>query len=148
MQVPKEFPLVLAGLSLTGVAVTFSLFRAGSFRKEAGVNYPALYADDAEARVDKKKFTFNCAQRGAFNVLETYPQSLVWLTVAGLSFPRVAAGLSVAYSVGAVFFAIGYSSGDPDKRYGSLGGVFRLAQLGAIVAAGVSSFQLVQAALK
>ena len=148
MQFPKEFPLALAGLALTGVAVTFNLFRAGSFRKEAGVSYPALYADDAEARVDKKKHQFNCAQRGAFNVLETYPQTLVWLAIAGLAHPRVSAGLSVAYSVGAVFFAIGYSTGDPDRRYSSLGGIFRLAQLGSIIGAAAASYELITAALK
>jgi glutathione S-transferase len=118
MQFPKEFPLVLGGLVLTGVTLTALTFRVGGMRKAAGVAYPALYADNAEAKVDQAKFKFNCAQRGVMNLVETYAQTLAsFLAIAGLSFPRVAAGLSVAWSVGAVAFAVGYSSGDPDKRY-------------------------------
>jgi glutathione S-transferase len=145
MQFPKEFPLVLGGLVLTGVTLTVLTFRVGGMRKAAGVAYPALYADNAEAKVDQAKFKFNCAQRGVMNLVETYAQTVTFVAIAGLSFPRVAAGLSVAWSVGAVAFAVGYSSGDPDKRYGSLGGVLRLAQLGSILVAGYSAFELIKA---
>ncbi len=145
--IPQEYPLVLAGLAGTGVVVTAILFRAGSYRKAAGVEYPALYADAAEAKVNKAAFTFNCAQRGAFNVLETYPQTLVWLATAGLVLPRTAAGLAALYSIGAFGFASGYVAG-PEKRYSGAGAVFRLAQLAAIGTAGYASFVLVTEALK
>lgn len=144
MQFPKEFPLVLGGIVLTGVTLTALTFRVGGMRKAAGVAYPALYADNAEAKVDQAKFKFNCAQRGVMNLVETYPQTLASIAIAGLSFPRVAAGLTVAWSIGAVAFAVGYSSGDPDKRYATLGGVLRLAQLGAIVVGAYSAFELIK----
>ncbi len=39
--------------------------QVGSARRESGVPYPYLYADQAEAEKDKKKYVFNCVQRGA-----------------------------------------------------------------------------------
>jgi glutathione S-transferase len=77
-------------------------------RKEHNVKYPQLYSPDNEK--------FNCIQRAHQNTLEVYPQFLLLLTIGGLQYPKVAAGAGVVYLLGRIAFALGYYTGDPEKR--------------------------------
>mmetsp|Transcript_22348 Transcript_22348/g.37881 ORF Transcript_22348/g.37881 Transcript_22348/m.37881 type:complete len:149 (+) Transcript_22348:86-532(+) len=140
--IPSEFALALAGVSLTGVTLVALNGFVGKARKEAGVPYPALYADNAEASKDKKKHRFNCAQRGVQNLLETYTTVTVATLITGLWNPRVALGISIAYSIGAYGFAKGYATGNPDARYGGVGVLIRPAQLAALFCSFYSIYNL------
>jgi len=68
---------------LAGIYSVFIMEHLGAHvsgaRNRLKVEPPSLYADAAEARVDKDKFKFNCIQRGHQNALETYSQTLFML---------------------------------------------------------------------
>ena len=54
------------------------------YRKAAKVPYPNAYASAAEAKENKDKYLFNCAQRAHANFIEHHPQFLVGLLVGGI----------------------------------------------------------------
>jgi glutathione S-transferase len=89
----------------------------GTSRKAAKVAYPAAYADSAVAAKDPAAFRFNCAQRAQTNFGENLVPFLVDLAVAGLRFPRAAAGLGLLWSVSRVVYAWGYANVGPDARH-------------------------------
>eukprot|EP00250_Pteridium_aquilinum_P033149 c5252_g2_i1 orf=1-303(-) len=66
-------------------------------RKRYGVMFPTLYALESE---NKNAKYFNCVQRGHQNSLEFMPVFFVLVTLAGLEFPKVAAGFGFLYCVG------------------------------------------------
>ena len=81
-------------------------------RRQYQVPYPAMYAEGKGEDAN----TFNCVQRAHQNALEYVPNVLALQIVMGLKFPITAAILGVAWSVGRLVYAAGYSSGDPAKR--------------------------------
>lgn len=96
--------------------------------------------------VQKKKHEFNCAQRGAQNLLETYPQFMFGVAATGLLYPKEAAALTVVYSIGAVAFARGYATGDPDNRYKGffrVGVLSRIGFFGALIGSGIVAYKLI-----
>ena len=133
----SDYGYTLAGIALSAVTLQGLHMAVGATRKEAGVEYPALYADDADAKKDKLKYKFNCAQRGVQNINETYTGTVFALAVAGTMYPREAGIAGVLYTVGMIAFARGYATGDPDSRYkgfGRLGVVMRLSSFAATAA--------------
>lgn len=50
------------------------------------------------------------------NLLETYTTVTVATLITGLWNPRVALGISIAYSIGAYGFAKGYATGKQEKK--------------------------------
>lgn len=68
--------------------------RVGSFRRAAKVPYPNCYATDAEAKADKAKYLFNCAQRAHANFLEHQSTFLASLLISGLSYPVLIPSIS------------------------------------------------------
>ncbi|XP_074658862.1 glutathione S-transferase 3, mitochondrial-like [Tubulanus polymorphus] len=96
-------------------------------RKDFDVAYPTMYTDNNE---------FNCIQRAHQNYIENYPQFLMLLFIGGLQFPRLTAAAGSLYLVGRVFYARGYSTGDPQKRYqGAFGYIGLLVMLGNTICA-------------
>ena len=65
-------------------------------------------ATDAVPKVHEKADEFNRVQRGHQNMLETMSSVCVMGLVAGLKYPLVAAGLSVAYCIGNWFYQTAY----------------------------------------
>jgi glutathione S-transferase len=60
----KEHGYVL-GVAVASVFVLqWMALKVGLARKAAHVEYPNMYATDTEAKENKAKFIFNCAQRG------------------------------------------------------------------------------------
>ncbi|XP_071135390.1 glutathione S-transferase 3, mitochondrial-like isoform X1 [Mytilus edulis] len=104
---PADFGYVI----LTSIASIFVLmwkgYKVGAARKKYEVPYPKMYSDDDR---------FNCVQRAHQNTLENYPQFLILLVFAGLTFPKLSAAAGMVWIVGRVFYALGYYSGDPKKR--------------------------------
>ena len=134
--------------------------RVGTFRKAAKVLYPNCYATDAEAKVDKAKYLFNCAQRAHANFLEHHSTFLASLLISGISHPvlipspsplfnltasqTVSAGLGVVWSVARVLYAIGYTN--PNKQAGSgrrLGTFYMLPELALQFTAGFTGWKMI-----
>jgi glutathione S-transferase len=96
-----------------GVALSSSLFmtylgiKVAGQRKLAGVPYPYLYADRAEAEKDSKKKLFNCYQRAHQNTLENYPTFLLLLATSAIEHPLLAAVSGVIWILGKYFYAQG-----------------------------------------
>ncbi|KAG0273428.1 Microsomal glutathione S-transferase 3 [Linnemannia exigua] len=111
--------------------VTILGFKVGSYRKEAGVPLPAMYADEVEAKKDKKKMIFNCKQRVHQNTLEGFTSFMVSLMIAGARYPVAAPVLGLIWCAGRMAYSFGYTSGDPNKRmYGAFGHIGDLGLLG------------------
>jgi len=129
--------VILAAVS-TGWLTFWQGIYVSRHRKAANIAYPQLYAEKAEAEASAEAFKFNCAQRAHQNTLENFPQTLFFLVFAGLKYPIPAASLGGLWVVGRVLYTLGYSTGDPKKRYrGMVGSIGQLGlQLLATYAAG------------
>ncbi|KAF6259335.1 microsomal glutathione S-transferase 3-like protein [Scenedesmus sp. NREL 46B-D3] len=91
-------------------------FKVVKARKQFGVEYPALYADNSNCSDEKSCQTFNCVQRAHQNSLENQPIFLALLTLSGLQYPVTAATFGGLYLAGRIGYVQGYSTGDPQKR--------------------------------
>lgn len=84
---PLSHSYVIASAAFSTFVGLWQALRVGTFRKIAKVPYPNCYATDAEAKADKAKYLFNCAQRAHANFIEHQPTFLVSLLIGGLSYP-------------------------------------------------------------
>ncbi|KAK3808746.1 MAG: hypothetical protein J3Q66DRAFT_355542 [Benniella sp.] len=134
--IPAEYGYTLAVSVFSTVLLTVFGHKVGAYRKTAGVPLPQMYADEAEAKQDKKKMIFNCKQRVHQNTLEGYPSFLLTLVVSGLRYPIAAPVLGMIWCVGRMAYSYGYTSGDPSKRqlgaWGHIGDVGLLGLTGKI----------------
>ena len=126
MTLPADYGYVI----LTGIAAIFMVMwkgiRVGQARKKFNVPYPDMYSKDSKI--------FNCIQRAHQNTLENLPQFYFLLATAGLSYPKLSAGAGCVWIVGRVMYAIGYSTGDPEKRMrGAVGYIGLLTLLGCSI---------------
>ncbi|KAF9401881.1 hypothetical protein BGZ94_005076 [Podila epigama] len=125
--VAPEYGWTIAVSVASSIFLTVLGHKVGAYRKIADVPLPSAYADAAEAKVDKKKNTFNCYQRAHQNTLESYPSFLINLLISGLRYPVAAPILGSIWLAGRIAFSAGYMTGDPNKRlygvWGNLGNV-------------------------
>ena len=157
---PPSHSYVIATAAFSTFIGQWLAIRVGTFRKAAKVLYPNCYATDAEAKVDKAKYLFNCAQRGHANFLEHHSTFLASLLISGLSHPvlipspsplfdltasqKVSAGLGVAWSVARVLYAIGYTN--PNKQAGKgrvIGIFFWLPEVALQITAGFTGWKMI-----
>jgi len=116
--------VLLSGMStvfLTGWQASV----VAKLRKKYKVHYPQLYAEKAQMETSPELFKYNCAQRAHLNTLESYPQLLFSLLVAGVRYPRFAASAGLGWTLGRLFYTLGYLKG-PEyrfKRGGFLNGI-------------------------
>lgn len=106
-------------------------------RKQFGVKYPALYADEA---TNKNAKQYNCVQRAHQNCLENLPGFYALLLTAGVRYPLSASVAAAVYLVGRIVYFKGYSTGDPQGRY--KGGFLYFGTLALLVMVGKFSFEL------
>ncbi|KFM81199.1 Microsomal glutathione S-transferase 3, partial [Stegodyphus mimosarum] len=107
-QLPREYGyVILVGASSVFVAMWHGI-KVSQARKKFGIKYPIMYSDSNNV--------FNCIQRAHGNFLENYPQFLFLLVTGGLSYPKLSAGAGIVYLLGRIVYALGYSTGDPQKR--------------------------------
>ena len=99
--------VVFVGTGMILVNV-WKMMRIGGMRKKLGIKYPIMYSD--------KYPIFNCYQRAHQNTLEFVPYFYPSLLTAGLRHPIGAAIAGGIFLLGRVIYAVGYSSGDPEKR--------------------------------
>ncbi|KAF9921800.1 Microsomal glutathione S-transferase 3 [Linnemannia zychae] len=126
-----EYGYTVAVSVVSTILVTYFGVKVGTYRKTAGVPLPAMYADEEEAKKDKKKMIFNCKQRVHQNTLEGFTSYMVSLMIAGARYPVAAPVLGLIWCVGRLAYSYGYTSGDPSKRmYGGFGQIGALGLLG------------------
>ncbi|XP_060066801.1 glutathione S-transferase 3, mitochondrial-like [Ylistrum balloti] len=77
-------------------------------RKKYDVRYPKLYSPTDDR--------FNCVQRAHQNTLEVFPTYLVLQIFGGLYAPKLGAVAGLIWIAGRVVYAMGYYTGDPEKR--------------------------------
>ncbi|KAI0782343.1 membrane-associated proteins in eicosanoid and glutathione metabolism [Irpex lacteus] len=113
---PQEYVYPLAGVLSTFYVLFYQMVRVGGARKAAGIKYPQLYAEKAEAQSNRAARLFNCVQRAHQNTLENLPTTLFSTLIAGLVYPKFAGSAAAFWSVARVIYTIGYGSGEPDAR--------------------------------
>jgi len=91
--------------------VVWKTIKVGKARKKYEVKYPLVYSPE-----NGGDNTFNCIQRAHQNTLEGYPTYLMLLFSGGASLPRVASAAGATWILGRVIYALGYYSGNPEKR--------------------------------
>jgi glutathione S-transferase len=128
---------------------TWHGMRCGAFRKAAGLTYPTPYADSAHlaaaptAQAKQNLHLFNCAQRAHGNFLENHYMALAALLIGGVRYPLLSTAFGLLWSVGRVVYAVGYTSQTKENGKGRLAGAFFwLAQLGLLVNAGLTGYNL------
>lgn len=88
-------------------------------------------------------YRFNCAQRAHANYSENHTSVLASLLIAGVGFPRVAAGLGATWVVGRYLYMTGYSNlahgrGGKGRYRGMVSYIGQLGLLGLTVYSGVA----------
>lgn len=79
---------------------------------------PNAYAPWQEAKEDRAKYVFNCAQRAHGNFIEHQPQFLISLLIAGLRYPVASAAMGLAWCVARIMYAVGYVNGKKEEGKG------------------------------
>lgn len=103
-------------------------------RKDCDVQYPNLYATPG---FHKKADDFNRWQRGHQSFFETCMAQALCGLIGGLKYPILAAASGVLYSLGSIFYQIGYGDTNLDvstARYKKGGG---LKWIGMLLSLGV-----------
>ncbi|KAL8802652.1 MAG: hypothetical protein Q9182_003668 [Xanthomendoza sp. 2 TL-2023] len=114
--IPSDYSYVLLTASLSTLVGYYHMYHTGTYRRAAKVPYPNAYATAAEAKENKDKYLFNCAQRSHVTFLEHQPQFLTTLLVSGLKFPLISAAAGVVWIAGRIAYLRGYT--DPTKEQG------------------------------
>ncbi|XP_025089910.1 microsomal glutathione S-transferase 3-like isoform X2 [Pomacea canaliculata] len=116
---PRDYGYVLLVGCVGNVFVNMWLaINVGRARKQYEVAYPEMTSSNK---------TFNCIQRAHQHAVENEARFLTLLFVGGLQYPRISAAAGLVYLLGRVVFALGYYTGDPEKR--RRGGFMHLAEL-------------------
>ncbi|KAJ7093957.1 hypothetical protein B0H15DRAFT_831419 [Mycena belliarum] len=113
LTVPTGFSYVAAALVSTVPLLVGQTFAVSSFRARAGIKYPNLYADKAEAAASPAAHKFNCMQRAHQNTIENIALIYMMTTVLGLRHPMLAASALGAWVISRTAYTVGYASGDP-----------------------------------
>ncbi|KAJ3507178.1 hypothetical protein NLJ89_g6453 [Agrocybe chaxingu] len=115
---PNGFTYVGAALLSTVYLLLCQHAMVNRFRRRAGIKYPQLYAEKAEAAASGDANKFNCAQRAHQNTLENIPIVYVLTLLSGVKYPIFAATTCALWTVSRIFYTRGYITGDPNKRLG------------------------------
>ncbi|KAJ7589148.1 hypothetical protein C8J56DRAFT_1164063 [Mycena floridula] len=107
----------------------------GRARETAGIQYPQLYAEKAEAEKSPAAFKFNCAQRAHQNSIEKISTIHALTLLTSIKYPKFAAAASLTWSIGRGLYTRGYLAA-PEMRNtsgGILGSFSMMALLGGSV---------------
>ncbi|KFY52756.1 hypothetical protein V496_08205 [Pseudogymnoascus sp. VKM F-4515 (FW-2607)] len=139
----QDYGYVILAAASTFVLNTIHGFNTGKFRKAACIAYPAAYASNEVAKDNDDAYRFNCAQRAHANYTENHTSVLATLLIAGVGFPRVAAGLGATWVVGRYLYMTGYSNlahgrGGKGRYRGMVSYIGQLGLLGLTVYSGLA----------
>ncbi|TVY17381.1 Microsomal glutathione S-transferase 3 [Lachnellula arida] len=134
MTIAPDYGYVLLAATSTFIVNILHMLNTGAYRKAAKIPYPAAYAPSS--RTDAEAHRFNCAQRAHANYTENQVSTLGALFIAGLSYPRVAAGMGLGWSVCRWLYMRGYSEGAEGGKGRYKGIAYMLFQFGLIGMAG------------
>ena len=121
LQIPDDYGYVAATLVAWNPLNLYLGARVGLARKRLGVNLPCMYASKCKEISAETAEEFNRIQRGHQNMVETLPNAVGMLLVAGLDDAKMAAGLGAVYFVGRILYAWGHSV--PPKKRSVYGGI-------------------------
>lgn len=130
--VPDGLEYVAAAVVFNGFLQIFQIRNVGKARKVAGIKYPQLYAEAAQAAASPEAYKFNCTQRAHQNTLEYLPIILPSTLVVACKYPIIAASCLGAWTFARFLYTVNYSSGDPAKRNAMGAGI-----IGAVSSLGV-----------
>ncbi|EIW73256.1 hypothetical protein M231_03646 [Tremella mesenterica] len=116
--ISSSFPIVGLGLFSMMILNLYQTQNVMTKRGKAGVQYPTLYASEAETKEDFKKMVFNCAQRSHQNTLEQAPFVLAVQIFLGLFKPVFTTSLVFVWVLSRIVYTLGYSTGVPKRRNG------------------------------
>ncbi|KAI0714978.1 membrane-associated proteins in eicosanoid and glutathione metabolism [Earliella scabrosa] len=141
----KEYVYPVAAVLSSVYVLVWQTIKVGGARRRAKIEYPQVYAEKAEAAVNKDALVFNCTQRAHQNTLEVWPLITSTTLIAGLTQPVVAASLCGTWVFCRILYTIGYSTGEPKKRnlYGSAK-ISTLASLSLLGTATYSAITLIR----
>lgn len=108
IEVSKQYGYIILVVVFSYIVNMWLSFRVGKARKKYGVFYPKMYGDSV---------IFNCIQRSHQNYLEFYPFFIVLLLLGGFLYPVLSAIAGFTFLLGRIVYAIGYSTGNPTKRF-------------------------------
>ncbi|XP_030850178.1 microsomal glutathione S-transferase 3-like, partial [Strongylocentrotus purpuratus] len=97
---PRNFGYVILTAVASAFMVGYLAERVAFARKALKVKYPTFYSPDNQL--------FNCSQLAHGNTLETYPQFLMFLFIAGIGFPEASSVLGAICIVSHMSYAHGY----------------------------------------
>ncbi|KDR77511.1 hypothetical protein GALMADRAFT_245666 [Galerina marginata CBS 339.88] len=117
---PDGFHYVGAALLSTVFLLLGQNMTVSKYRKRAGIKYPQLYAEKAEAEASNDAMMFNCAQRAHQNTLENIPLLYVLTTLVGVKYPILSALSCATWVLSRVSYTRGYIKGGPGKRVSPL----------------------------
>ncbi|KAF8349726.1 hypothetical protein F5887DRAFT_1070003 [Amanita rubescens] len=132
--IPAGYHYVGAALLSTSWVLIYQFMLVSRMRKRAGVQYPQLYAEKAEAEASPDAMKFNCAQRAHQNTLENLPIVAITSLIAGLKAPILSASAVALWSIGRIAYTRGYVTGDPKKRANALYGLSSAGIVGLMLA--------------
>lgn len=112
--IPSDYAFVLFTVVLGTILINVWMsLKVGQARRKYNVKYPLAYAPSDHPSANQ----FNCIQRAHQNTIENWPTFLALLLTSGLAFPRLAALFGLTWVVARFLYFVGYSTGDPNKRY-------------------------------
>lgn len=109
LTIDTNYGYVLLAATSTFLLNSLHSINTGSYRRAAGVEYPAAYAPPS--RTDKAAMCFNSAQRAHANYIENQPTVVPAILIAGTRFPLTTAGLGFAWVLSRWLYMTGYSKG-------------------------------------
>ncbi|KAJ6454549.1 hypothetical protein C8R47DRAFT_1167030 [Mycena vitilis] len=127
--VPVGFSYVAGSMLSTVFLLLGQTIVVSKHRRLARIDYPRLYADNAEMAASPAAVTFNCVQRAHQNTLENIPQMYLMTVLLGLKYPTVAAAALGSWVISRIAYTRGYASGVPAKRNNNLMRLFYMPAL-------------------
>ncbi|XP_021369438.1 microsomal glutathione S-transferase 3-like isoform X2 [Mizuhopecten yessoensis] len=130
IDISSDYGYVVLVVSSTWILLNWMGMKVFEARRVYSVPYPKMYSGDDR---------FNCVQRAHQNTLEVYPTYLILQILGGLYAPKLGAVCGLIWIAGRVAYALGYYTGDPEKRkWGAFGYIGLLTLLVCAVMFGLS----------
>ncbi|KAI9807790.1 MAG: hypothetical protein M1825_005095 [Sarcosagium campestre] len=114
IQIPADYGYVLLVSSASFVLGILHSMGTARERRHAKVPYPHAYAPPSAYERDAVAATrFDSAQKAHANFSENLTPAVGSMLLAGLEYPRLAAGLGAAWVLGRTLYVVGYVGSKP-----------------------------------